>query len=57
MDQLSRLQEQEGIVRVRGSGVTTTSGHFLQDSLKASIDLPAYISWQTLSSDVTHRLR
>lgn len=31
--------------------------NFLQDSLKRSIDLPAYISWQTLSTEVSTRLR
>ena len=55
MDQISRVQEIEGFHR-RGANVAAGST-FLQDSLKQSIDIPAYISWQTLSTEVSHRLR
>lgn len=58
MDQVSRLQEQEGVVRPRNLALPAGGTvPFLQDSLKQSIDLPAYISWQTLSTEVSHRLR
>jgi hypothetical protein len=33
------------------------SGSFLHDSYTSSIDFPAYIPWQTLSSDLSDRLR
>lgn len=67
MDQVARLQEIE-IARGGGHGSRHNNNrpyypsspnrpNFLQESLKRSIDLPAYISWQTLSTEVSTRLR
>ncbi|CAG2119584.1 unnamed protein product, partial [Medioppia subpectinata] len=33
------------------------SGSFIHDSINSSVDYPAYIPWQTLSSDLSDRLR
>ncbi|XP_054165008.1 sodium-coupled neutral amino acid transporter 7-like [Oppia nitens] len=33
------------------------SGSFIHDSINSSVDFPAYIPWQTLSSDLSDRLR
>ena len=58
MDQVSRLQEREGIQPSAGtSSVSLNRPGFLQDSLKRSVDLPAYLNWHTLSSEVSLRLR
>jgi len=33
------------------------SGSFLHDSITSSVDFPAYIPWQTLSQDVSERIK
>ncbi|OTF79176.1 hypothetical protein BLA29_001079 [Euroglyphus maynei] len=73
MDSLHRLQEEEGYPRHnstssngeprlsygspgRGSSSGLANG-FLVDSLRRSVDMPAYMQWQTLSTDVSIKLR
>ncbi len=47
----SIMERQQSHQRQRsGSG-------FLHDSYTSSVDFPAYIPWQTLSSDLSDRLR
>ena len=73
MDSLHRLQEQEGYPRHNstssngeprlsyGSPGRGSAGglanSFLVDSLRRSVDMPAYMQWQTLSTDVSLKLR
>ena len=39
-----------------GGGNSSANG-FLVDSLRRSVDMPAYMQWQTLSTDVSIKLR
>lgn len=40
-----------------GGGGNSSANGFLVDSLRRSVDMPAYMQWQTLSTDVSIKLR
>ncbi|CAG2161906.1 unnamed protein product [Oppiella nova] len=54
MDSSTRLR---GSVVVERGHQRKTSGSFIHDSINSSVDFPAYIPWQTLSTDLSDRLR
>lgn len=53
MDSIQRLQEQECHMSTGPGG----RSRFFGDSLRRSVDMPAYMQWQTLSTDVSIKLR
>ncbi|KPL94055.1 hypothetical protein QR98_0001180 [Sarcoptes scabiei] len=56
MDTVQRLQREDE--EDLGSSVASSArSNFLVESLRQSIDMPAYMQWQTLSTDVSNKLR
>ncbi|KAI7697846.1 Putative sodium-coupled neutral amino acid transporter 7 [Sarcoptes scabiei] len=55
MDTVQRLQREDE--EDLGSSVASSArSNFLVESLRQSIDMPAYMQWQTLSTDVSNKL-